>query len=225
MAAEVNRATLANLREAVKVVEEVDVKTNQLFFRPLSLNQLCLRGFSDASLGNAEKQKTQCGGIVFLCDKGIYNPISFYSRIIRRVTRSTFASELFGLSALLDDMIYTYHTINEFFPLDMEVYIDCKSVVENLSVSNPRVTEKRLLLELNSIRDMLVTYNIKIFHITGDKNPADCLTKTKKFSSAMTEVLRTGRFEIDRKYELTNVFLAEHESIVSFCRSLEFFAM
>ena len=64
--------------------------------------------------------------------------------------------------------------------------------MDNLSVTHPKVSEKRLVLELAHLRDNLVRYKIKIFHIPGDRQIADTLTKTTKFSSALSDVLKTS---------------------------------
>ena len=87
----------------------------------------------DASLANLKNNKTQCGGAIFLSDQTTYNPVEFYSKKLRRVAKSTFSSELFGLSMLLDSLLYFSSILGSLFSHELIVYVDCNSIVENLN--------------------------------------------------------------------------------------------
>jgi hypothetical protein len=124
---------------------------------------------------------------------------------------------MFALSSCIDAVACDYNTISQYYPkLPITIYIDSFSLVSNLYSSNPNVTEKRLLLELNHIREVILMYDMKIEHCEGCSNAADPLTKDSKFSSALKEILATNKFDPKKKYDLTDVFLTTHDSLESF---------
>ena len=81
------------------------------------LNGLTLYAFVDASFGNVDGGSTQAGGIIFLGPtvdylKGItVNVITWFSRKIRRVVRSTFSGETLALIEMLDLVLYVKYLI------------------------------------------------------------------------------------------------------------------
>ena len=57
------------------------------------------------------------------------------------------------------------------------IFTDCASLVSNVNSPNPQVSERRLLIDLQIIRELCSRYGIRILHISGKMNPADALTK------------------------------------------------
>ena len=99
------------------------------------------------------------------------------------------------------------------------VHVDSKSIVDNLSVTAPKVSERRLLRDLAAIRQTIVENAIEVRHVRGGDNPADVLTKMQKFSGAMAGLLKSNRY-MEGQYDLTNVFLAEYSSDLEFVETL-----
>lgn len=95
-------ATVKHLNLAIQTIRKIDPTTAKIVFRPMDWKCLKIVMFTDASLGNAEDLRTQAGYAIFLSDGRTYNPLSFSSAKLRRVTRSTFASELLSLGNALD---------------------------------------------------------------------------------------------------------------------------
>ena len=55
--------------------------------------------------------------------------------------------------------------------------MDARSVVACLASKNPSCTEKRLLVGLALVREIIEKYNINLHHIAGEANPGDQYTK------------------------------------------------
>ena len=90
-----------------------------------------------------------------------------------------------------------------FYPVSLEAYVDCNSIIENLKTLKPRVSENRLIVEISLLRKLIEKYNIRIWHVKGANNPADCLTKIKNFSSGLTNSLESGTYDKDGAGEVT----------------------
>ena len=95
----VKNATVEDVIQANKVVRKAKSNTVRLRFRDLGdVKRAELISFSDASLGNLKDGASQGGHIIILVGKnGNYSPISWQSKKIRRVIKSTLAAETLGL--------------------------------------------------------------------------------------------------------------------------------
>ena len=84
-----------------------------------------------------------------------------------------------------------------------------QSEARHLKLPSSGDPKKRLIRELNALRETLKIHGIKLIHVTGCDNPADALTKWKKFSNAMTEMLRTNKYNKRGGYSLTDTFYVD----------------
>ena len=123
------------------------------------MEQLTVECYSDASFGNLAGGGSQGGYIIFLSDPdGSRCPLSWQSRKVRRVVKSTLAAETLALLDAAEAGVYLANLITEVMCLGcpplVKCYVDNKSLVENL-YSTKLVEDKQLRINIAVIRDML----------------------------------------------------------------------
>ena len=140
--------------------------------------------FCDASFGNLPNGGSQGAYITFLIDNvGVYVPIAWQSRRVRRVVKSTVAAECLAaiesaenvvlISAALKSIMKNFVcSINTF------VYCDNKNLV-NAVYSSTKVEDQRLQIDICVLRDMVLNHELsKICWVPTKYQIANCLTKT-----------------------------------------------
>ena len=127
-------------------------------FPQLQKSQLHLVALCDASYANLKDGSSQGGVIIFLKGKdGKIAPISWSSRKIRRVCRSTLAAETMALLEASETCCWISHIINELLktPLETtEIVADNKSLYE-AAHSTTAVEEKRLRVVIAAIHQSI----------------------------------------------------------------------
>ena len=137
--------------------------------------------FSDASWGNLPDGGSQGGYLIFLVGEGgVANLISWQSRRLRRVARSTIAAETLAAvegcesSSLLSTQIAEVMNIPK---IPITIVTDNESLA-NAVRSTTSVEEKRLRIDISAIREMLNTKEISaVTWVPTKLQLADCLTK------------------------------------------------
>lgn len=199
LASAINGASAQNLLEANRIVTKVkstDLTLN--FFRlkePLSIVM-----YSDASFGNLPDGGSQGGQIILLVGvDGRCIPLIWQSKKLRRIARSTFAAELMSLAEGIDMAIYVSQLFSniEFGNTDrtypIKCIIDNKDLYESI-MSNKPTTEKRLRLEISSIRELLKEKVISNFKwIESSFQLADALTKKGVSPHSLLNQLNCGK--------------------------------
>ena len=139
--------------------------------------------FSDASNANIDRVSNVGEHIVLTAGcKKRSAPIAWSSSQIKRVVRSTLAAETLSLSEALDHTIYLKQIVMELTTVDgdsipIEAFVDNQSV-EDALYSTKSADDKRLRIDIGSIKQMLTTEDVaKIQWIPGDKMIANGLTK------------------------------------------------
>ena len=185
------------------VQKRFNPSNNTMRFVPLreKAGTLHLYCHSDASLFNAEEHASQGGFVIFAGEqfekgetkKMNCNIMHWRSQKIRRVTKSTFSSELLSLSAAVDETLHFRDMAKAFYDeVEVTFVIDCRSLCANMHNANPKVTEKRLLGELNYVREALREVGAKLFHVPGTEMVADPLTKDERFNEALHRMIETN---------------------------------
>jgi hypothetical protein len=175
-----------------------------LNFQPLS-GKLKITLFTDASWGNLTKGGSQGGAFTVLAEDkegGRFNPLQWTSRRLRRNVQSTFGAETLALVNGVDDGLCVAYLVDEinsnlprqagskpspvdmivrdgaFSPIPFDAVVDCKSVFDYLTTSGKGVSEKRLLIDLWSLKEDLKRRSIRtIGWCLSENQLADCLTK------------------------------------------------
>ena len=108
LASTLKHGTVQTLHEANKVVKKRKSEHVTLKFQNLGDDDsLKLVVFSDASMGNLPDGGTQGGHLIVLMGKeGIFSPVCWQSKRIRRVVQSTLAGETLALADGIDHAIF-----------------------------------------------------------------------------------------------------------------------
>ena len=165
-------------------------KANCLVYRPLAggLTSLRMKIFSDASLGNMPGMKSQSGQLFALStvkETGTFtaNVIHWRSNRIKRVVRSTFAAETLSAVDAADHGVAARAMIQEWVnsspdSIPIELFTDCRSLKDASDAIAPRALEKRLEMDLISLKEVLSEGLIAcITWIPTALQIADALTK------------------------------------------------
>lgn len=198
-ASQVHKAKVKDIIELNKLIkktksEEVMIK----FPRLKNLKECRIVVFADASFGNLEQSGSQGAHIIFLADKDQNATLlSWNSKKLKRIVRSTLAAETLALS----DAVDTAHMINRVLSqlllheeemLMVECLVDSHSLVESIRTTHT-LTERRLLIDMSALREARDKEEIDIHWIETKRNLANPLTKKSAYSGALIEVLKSGR--------------------------------
>lgn len=126
-----------------------------LTFVPIYLSTSRLVLFSDASFGNARKEKSQLAYVVILADKDDHeNIIHYASTRCRRITRSVMASEIHALVLGFVATFSIQHLITRITGRrpTIEAYVDSKTVFDVIAKQG-RTSEKRLQIDISCLRE------------------------------------------------------------------------
>jgi hypothetical protein len=201
LAGRIKEAKVKDIIEVNKVVRKLKSENVQLKFQHVG-NDVQLIVFSDASLGNLPDGGTQGGHfIILLGDNGLFSPICWQSKRIRRVVRSTLAGETLALSDGIDNCIFLGNLYSELTTGQIQhglIPITC--VIDNYSLfdavkSTKFVSDKRLRLEISSVKELLESKQIKQVSWSNTKQQlADCLTKKGASSFLLLKTLSDGKW-------------------------------
>ena len=181
----VKNSTVEDVTQANKVVRKAKSNTVRQRFRDLGdVKRAELISFSDASLGNLKDGASQSGHIIFLVGKnGNYSPISWQSKKIRRVIKSTLAEETLAFQEDAENCYILRSIIDEIYQLPPEESVQVKCLTDNQSLcdtlySTKIISDKRLKVDICMIRKMIENKEIsQVSWIDTKKQLANCLTK------------------------------------------------
>ena len=197
-ASNINEAKVNHIQEINKVIkkaksEEVTMKIPKLN----DLNNVRIVVHSDAALGNVSDFGSQGAFVIFLVDsKGKSALISWNSRKIKRVARSTLTSETLALCDGVDKAMYINSLISDILfdgerKLAVDCYTDSRSLTDAVKTSNT-LEEKRLLIDLASLREAINRNEISVTWIESKSNLANPLTKRTASSRCLLDVVQKG---------------------------------
>ena len=149
--------------------------------------------FCDASYGNLSNGYSQGGNVIFLAEeRGYASPICWSSRKLRRVCRSTLTAEAMAMLDAIDACIWLSHIVAEVADCDLQhvkVKTDNMSLVESVH-STTAVEEKRLRVEIASIRESIRNKEVSVEWVDKEKQLADVITKQGADSFKFMAVLQ-----------------------------------
>lgn len=204
LASSLKQATVQTINEANRVVCKLKAKSVELSFQHLGKDSnLKMVTFTDASFANLSDGGTQGGHLIVLMgENGRFSPISWQSKRVKRVVRSTLAGETLAMSEGIDNAIFLSTLFSELHagstvqPVPIVCITDNFSLVDALK-STKFVTEKRLRLEISSIKELIQTRKVHqvLWSETKDQL-ADCLTKKGASSTVLLRALYEGRWTV-----------------------------
>lgn len=187
------QATVGDLLRLNKVIDRVKSDNVRLYIPKMgTIGECFLECFSDASFANLVGSGSQGGYVIFLRDAADARcPISWQSRKIRRVVKSTLSAEALALLECAESAVYLARILSEISggeKFKIKCYVDNKSLVDALH-SYKNVDDRRLRIDIAVLRDMLERGEIgEVSWVDASQQLADCLTK----KGASTERLRAA---------------------------------
>lgn len=205
LASNIKNATVQTIHEANRIVCKLKSKKVALNFQHLGRNRaLKMIMFSDASFGNLSDGGTQGGHLILLMgENGKFSPLTWQSKRVKRVVRSTLAGETLAMSDGVDNAVFLATLFSELTSGDAEhappiiCVTDSRSLVDALK-STKSVSEKRLRLEISSIKELVQAQKVEqvLWHNTN-KQLADCLTKKGAPAYQLLKALNDGLWKLD----------------------------
>ena len=198
-----SRVNFAKVKDITDTNKKKKTKGERVTLKFKKLENPCLMIFTDASLGNCSDGGTQGG--YFLCLKDKTNNItllSWNSKKLRRVARSTLTAETLAMTEGMDTGIYAACLYSELLfgkptcdNITTKLITDGQSLFDAIE-SNKSVQEKRLRMEIASIKGAISKKQIsKIEWVNTENQLADCLTKKGSSPLKLLKALEKGMIE------------------------------
>ena len=174
------------IKQVNKTVKKAKKEKSQIVIPDLgTTTNLKLIGYSDASFANLGDGGSQGGYVIFLVgDNNKYMPISWQSKRISRIVKSTLAAETLAMVDLAEACVYYRKLILDLLHIGDKkdnIPIVCKTDNSSLfdSVhSTTQILDKRLRIEMAILREMLNKKELEeIVWVPKDNQIADSLTK------------------------------------------------
>ena len=190
-------ATTKDIHYANKIVRKA-INTNAniplIFPNNLDLSTVHIAAFGDASFANLRDKGSQGGHVVLLVDaNGYYSIVTWRSKSVKRVVRSTLAAECCAVNDAADAAIHARHILCELLPKSkppLHLYSDNNALVKAAHSTTP-VEEKALQIHIAELRDNIKRREITEFRwVPTEKNLADCLTKSGASPKLLFDFLR-----------------------------------
>lgn len=194
-----------DLLQANKVIKKIKMRQSHILFPNLGdQEQLRLVVYCDASYANLQDGVSSAGGhIVLLKGKdNISCPLAWRSGKIRRVVRSTLAAEALSMADGLDSAFCLGYLLSEVIfnkpkknMIPIDVCTDNKSLFENIH-STKVVSEKRLRVEIGSIKEMLHKGELsRVSWIESSDQISNCMTKHGASCKSLMDILQMGNLQ------------------------------
>ena len=199
VASRLSISTVEDMKRVNKIIRKVQSEQVNLNFHDLG-EQMELLLFSDASFGNLADGGSQGGYVIFLKGmNGKINPVAWQSKKIRRVVRSTLASEalaladgvdcVISLAMLLNELLFDEYDANK---IPIKCYVDNNDLYKAI-YSEKHVTERRLRIEINSLKQLIQSGEISTINwVQTEYQLANVLTKSGASGQNILECLRNG---------------------------------
>ena len=194
-----SKPIIKSVKEANKAARELKNSDYSITYPPLDINSLKIAVFCDASFNNLNDGGSQGGNIIFLYDKNKNSaPITWSSKKVKRVVRSTLAAETLAAVDALDSAFLVSKLLSEFLGetenREIDLFTDNKSLYDNVNTSN-LVSDKRLRVDISAVREMVIEDRVNFKWISGKIQLADVLTKKGASKSRQIDVLKCGAMD------------------------------
>ena len=194
------KPSFKNVSDANKSIRDAKSNKYPLKFQKLDIPSIRIAVYSDASFANLPDGSSQGGHIIFLCDN-LMNcvPISWASKKVKRVVRSTLAAETLAATDALDSAYLVSKLLAEFLSenktREIELITDNKSLYEVVNTSN-LLMDKRLRVEISSLREMVEKDKVSVKWVNAAEQLADVLTKKGASKKKLIHVLKSGNMNV-----------------------------
>ena len=175
-------ANFEQLRKLNKIVKCMKRTKVILKYDYINSDKVMVLGYCDAAWANMPSGKTGGGYLVGLTsessDSKAFVPVSWRCRSLKRVIKSTLAGDTLALTDLADELFVlgTVMSVLMNRAVDCLARTDCRSLWDHLHFDK-QVSEKRLLVEMAVIREMIEEKRMRVERVETAYQLADCLTK------------------------------------------------
>lgn len=141
--------------------------------------------------------------ILLMGENGKFSPLSWQSKRVKRIVRSTLAGETLAMSDGIDNSIFLSILFSELTTGDAEHAPPIICVTDNHSLadaikSTKSVSEKRLRLEISSIKELVQTQRVeRVLWYNTKEQLADCLTKKGASACQLLKALSEGQWKLN----------------------------
>ena len=203
LSCKVNKPKIGDMFDANKCLRKACMFQCSMHFPKLKdVNNCKLVVFSDASHSNLPDGVSSAGGFVIFLVDGQSNacPLYWESRKIRRVVKSTLAAETLAAADAIDSAYYIGHILSQILSdgkskIPIELFVDNKSLFDNV-YSVKSVSEKRLRIDIASIKELVATEKLKVKWVETGDQVADVLTKRGVNPMKICNILESGFIEL-----------------------------
>ena len=192
-------ATVQNLIDMNKLIKHIKSTPSCIEVPNFeNLESLKLVVFTDASYANLTDGGSQGAHVVFLSDGRNCCPIVWHSRRIKRVVHNVLAAETLSLIEGCESAIMFSNLIAEVITGDRKSKLPIICLTDNKNLCQTSHTthtlkEKRLLVEIAIVREMVSKNEIQLKWISSDEQLSDALTKKGASGAYLREVMEAGR--------------------------------
>ncbi|CAK0808101.1 unnamed protein product [Prorocentrum cordatum] len=205
-----------------KLVSDAKTDHVNITFQKINIDDAIVVAVGDSSHGNVGKTKTasQAGLVILLADneddqflRGMpakVTPMLWRSHRIKRVVRSTLAAEsMAALEAVESGDMLRQHLVELHYGLGYRTHMDdvkaikmvevtdCESLYDLLQKRGTVPSEKRLLIDIESLRNDLGFNSVVSKWVSTKQMLADCLTKHDvRAGDYMRYMLQTGEYRL-----------------------------
>lgn len=196
------KGTIADLKLVNKTIKYM--KTNHLVLRynKVDLKKSAIVVFCDAAFGNMKDGSSQGGHIVFLTERnGNSCPLTWQSKKIRRVCKSTLAAESWAMVEALEsaELIWTQlkqMEIEDLVNISLTCITDCKSLYDAIHTTNT-LDDKGLRIPVACLRQRVENKEIRVRWVRTKLQLADTFTKAGASSKLLCDVLASGKLPVE----------------------------
>ena len=206
-------AKVGDLIQANKLIRMQRIYSQQTLYFPSEISEPVLLTYHDASYACRRDGSSQGGVFTMLVDKcvlagkvGKYSPLGWQSRKLPRICRSSTAAEIQTGSHAMDTHEFTKQLLLEWYNQqvidykDMDkalrrfqsvVVTDSKNLydsVHRIETSGLQLEERRLALEVLSIRERIKSAGMHFKWVDSDQQLADNLSKPFSFQTLLTAI-------------------------------------
>ncbi|CAK0825490.1 unnamed protein product [Prorocentrum cordatum] len=205
-----------------KLVSDAKTDHVDITFQKINIDDAIVVAVGDSSHGNVGKTKTasQAGLVILLADNkddkflqgrpAKVTPMLWRSHRIKRVVRSTLSAEtMAALEAVESGDMLRQHLVELHYGLGYRTHMedvkaikmvevtDCKSLYDLLQKRGTVPSERRLLIDIEALRNDLEFNNVVSKWVNTKQMLADCLTKNDvRAGDYMRYVLQTGEYRL-----------------------------
>ena len=182
ISSQISSATLSDIKRINKTINFLKTSPGFLKIPRLQLPSIKIKVITDASFNNLSNGKSQ-GGHIIMCSDANENCVvlSWCSNRVKRVIRSTLAAETLAFADGAESALCFSTMLKEFVPDSENLVIECMTDSRSLfdaAGTTTAVSDKRLRVEINAIREMVQNNEIEIKWVEGKEQMSDVLTKS-----------------------------------------------